>query len=258
MLAEAIKEIRRLCLAADGIELVDVPDLRKLAVTAGGTLELYDKPPPLRGASLAGIEDVVSMALDTVVSPDPEIYVSASSVLVLMDRSERLSYAKMTLHPSEQHATVDGLKKRCPLGVREMLRLLRHDLADLGEDVHTLESALARVQFDGSRSLSVDSSHGRESMGRSVVAAISNAEQIPREIRLDLHLWSDLGVWDASQISVRCRVHVDVEAEEVSLLPCPDEMPRAILTAQARVRDLLGDRLAERKIPVWSGSWADG
>lgn len=249
MLAELIREL--VGLGRRTTEVAFESDDRcpkRLWLRHGDTMEEIDVPPPDRQHQLAGLDDLTAALLDPQIAPAPEVYVSASGVVALLDREDRRARVTVRFAESRRWATIVALQQPQKYQPKAAVKMLKMDLHG-GNVGHVIQS-LSRVNFQRTSAGSTSVEHGRESLGRSVEAAVQQAKDVPEEFDLAVPVWSTSG-FSRFTVHVRFGLYLDLEEQCVELRVLADEVERARNQALAAVVKELGDRL---KVPVFLGA----
>jgi len=210
----------------------------KLWVQHGDELDQIDAPAPLRGHGLLGYDDLVNALLDPKIAGAPEVYVSGNRIVAFLDRSERRSRVTVDLVESKRLKLCRELeqspRKMQPKDAVKMLRLELH-----GGRHDAVVQALSRIDFvrTGAGKSHVD--HGKESLGRSVEAAVQQAESIPKDFDVAVPVWTNSG-FSRYSVNVNFGLFLDLEEQVVELRVLSDECQRVVnQTMVALVQDLM-------------------
>lgn len=237
------------------IQHVDIEKLRKVAVIVPGSdgednVAIHDYPPELRGGQMHGLNDVIAAAKDGKVCPDPEVYHDTKQVLILIDRKNRREAIKMPLHLSEHAQLVTKMGIDEGMTPAQLIQLIRFKLPNV-KGAAALVAALRKVDFrrrsDGTRT----TEHGRESLGRHIEAEVQGAAEIPEEFTATFPYYSDPGLVNVTEVTVRIGVYIDVENERIHVAPLADELVKAHDKAHAVIGNELRSGL--EGIPVFYG-----
>lgn len=251
MLAEAIAKIVGLGQAAKQVEFVTHPGLpQSVFVRHGDEFQEKTVPPPLRQHTLGGFGDLVAALSDPAIAPAPEVYISASFVVALLDRGDRRGRVTVALEQSQRLAECMELesvpRKFSP---RDAVKFLRMELH--GSNLGTVIQALSRIDFKRQVGALSDVAHGRETLGRSVEAAVQQADAVPQEFHAYVPVWVTPGFSDYLQV-IEFGLFLDMEAGQVEIRVLSDETTRAIgaalATAAADIRKALPS------VPVFVGT----
>lgn len=252
MLAEAINTIAGLVETGNAIETFRCDDLRKVLVRRGKEIEMHDLPPVQRGGRLHGVEDLVAAALDDEFAPDPEVFHEGDGIVLVLNRADRHELVKMPLTCTDRFLTLMSLAKTPRnMAPREWVRFLRFDLSGTGID-HVI-AVLRKVDFARRSDGKMHVEHGRESLGRSVEMVVQTpGDAIPETFDVTVPVYATPGLRDATTVTLRMGVHIDVEATTVVIKPLADEIALAIDAAQVAIGNLLRSRLDT--VPVFYGA----
>lgn len=254
MLAEFVTAIASLVRGADQIEIVHDEKLRKAFVRHGDEVHEERLPPELRSSRFFALDDFVRAVLDDVVCPLPEVFHDRDGAMAFVDRDNRKECIRLPYTRSDAWSKIVGLYTNpCSMTQKQIINFLRFDVAVPG--VQNLMRILRKVDFsrksDGQRSVE----HGRESLGKSVEAAVQGIEEIPEEITVEVPIYNTPGLREVSLVSIRCGLLIDVEDERFSLRPLADELEKKSAQVQVKIGDLLVAAFANRQppIPVYFG-----
>lgn len=250
MLAELVKAIGDLARKAQGIETHKDPlTPERTLVRSGDKFEWVDAPAPKRMHSILSFADLASLAKDKAIAENPEIYHSASAIVVLLDREKRRELVTMPLTHSSRWQTLVSLSKgQQGMTTADAVKLIRFELHGAGADA--LCAALRKVDFTRTGNGARTVEHGRESLGTSVEAAVQGVSEIPQEFTAQVPVWGNQGL-RVIQARVRCGVYLDVNNQSVQIKPLADEISNALEAAQGELHALLAT--AVDPIPVLQG-----
>lgn len=135
--------------------------------------------------------------------------------------------------------------KMQPKDAVKMLRLELH-----GGNVSHVIQALSRIDFSRTSAGKTDVAHGKESLGRSVEAAVQQADGVPETFTVAVPVWSAFG-FDRYSVQVQFGLYLDLQAQKVELRVLGDEIERVVgLATHAVAADL---REALPSVPVFMG-----
>lgn len=251
MLAEFLDKVFELTGRAQGIELAQHPDLPDVVFRRVGTnVTEHEVPPPRRHHTLEGVQDIIRAVVRATEEGEPEVYHDDTAVRVLLDREDRRDTLDMPLHVSERFRTLEALAKAPrAMSPAAAVKFLRFELQGTGIDA--VVAGLRRIDFTRSGSGASNVQHGRESLGRSVEAAVQQADQVPEEFVVETPLYTNPGL---RQVTVRVRVgvYLDPGNESIEVRTLADEVAFARNAAQ----EALGGALREAfdgDVPVYHG-----
>ena len=233
MLAEFFDRIVGLAKGAHKVDFHTHDKLpRTVFIRHGDELLEKDLPPAVRAAQLCGFDDLVAAASDLQIAARPEVYVSAAGIAVLLDRADRREAITVPLAPSKRWQLVESLQQPKVMQPKDAVKMLRLDLHG-GNVAHVIQ-ALSRIDFTRSSAGRTNVEHGRESLGRSVEAAVQQAESVPQQFTLAVPVWSTAG-FSRFGVQVEFGLFLDLEAQAVELRVLADEVERARNLALAAV-----------------------
>lgn len=223
-----------------------LPD--RVYVQNGSECVSVEIPPRARRPSVRSFADVVAMAQDGEIAPDPEIYVGSSGLSMLLDRSDRNESSTTELTRSKRLDAAAVLELPRQFEPRDAIKLLRFELH--GANTDSVIQALSRVDFQRTSGGSSSVDHGKESLGRSVEASVQQADTIPDRFTIDVPVWSSPG-FSHHMASIQCGVYLDLVTQKVELRVLSDEIERVINLALDKVVAEL--RTALPDVPVFRG-----
>lgn len=234
MLAEFVSRISQLAVSSAAVSKVELPGDR-YALKSGDILTFHDIPPSRRDHWVQRIEDLETAAKSFAAGADVTAFHDDKSIVLLLDSVDRRDQVTMLLNHSPQFKTLQSLGAE--LTPPQIVRLLRHDLHDVAPA--GLLPVVRRVDFKRRNDGSSNIQHGKESLGRSIEAEISGAENIPEYVTMSCP------VYDAPDLSqkypVVCSVEINAMAGTFRICPLPGQLEAAIHAAQ----DLIHNRLLE-------------
>ncbi len=251
MLAEFVAKIQGLAEEATNIQIVRLDDLRKVIIRTPDGITTEDIPPKDRASTIYSLSDFISAAKDGELCKNPEIFHSDCNDLVLvLSRMDRRETIKMLLEYSCRFQALIRLgQNRTPLSVKDLVRFLRFEMNDCGAEPFI--EAIRKLDFQRRSDGSVEVTHGRESLGKSVEAAVQQADSIPQEFTLTVSVYGTTGVADMTKKAIRIGVYIDATAETIELKPLAEEVANAVRHAQIDIGDKL--RKECEHIPVFHG-----
>lgn len=249
MLAELFHAVSDQAVSATRTETVEFDDIPrvKFVFKPDGTRDEILAPPPPRLPAFSSYGSLVSyLNREAEVGGQPEVYVGKSRVTAYLDRMERLEYAEMPLILTERFQNLQNLDfSDSP---RAIIRWLLRDYDPVAQSGTTgIIEALSRVDFKLLQTGKSEIAHGRETLGKSVEAAVQQAEEIPERFTLNVKVWRHLDYTATVQIGV----YLDLQEQKVHLFTNKDEVDEVFHYA---VRNLAADLESGLKgIPVYIG-----
>lgn len=129
-------------------------------------------------------------------------------------------HAKLELAGTEEaQFLVDYCAK--PLSQRELVLALRTSLAKAAPA--KLLPLVRQLKWTSGGNTGADLQHGKQSLDRSVVAAVMGADAIPEEITLQLQLTTSV----PQRHPIRCALDIDTATQTFALHPLPEELEAA-------------------------------
>lgn len=255
MLEAFVTKIQSLAESAFGMDSQRIPGFpEKVIVRQGKDFTIMDIPPGRRASEVYGLEDLLTVAGDTELCVNPEVYYGAQLITVLLDREDRRDRITMPLTPSQRMVSLqrmaDPSHQSQSYTPAQVVKWLRFDMA--GAVPASTVAAFRRLNFIRSSDGGSTIEHGRESLGRSVEAAVQQADDIPETITATLPAFINPGLRLLTTVSIDIGVYVDVNREAIELCVQADEVQGAIDAACGDIGRELKANLAD--IPVYLGS----
>lgn len=249
MLAEFLDRVVGLARMSTKPEILTAPQLpdKVWLKTEAGLTEM-NVPPPARKPTLGSLQSFVDVVNDETIAGSPEVYVSPSKVIAFLENSDRKECATLPLTETVRFGMLRALIAPKLLDPRELVKLLRFQLHAAGND--PLIRALARVDFTRTSSGKSSQEHGRESLGRSVEAAVQSAEQVPETFNIAVPIWSTPGL-QGFAASVQIGIYLDLDAQKIEVRVLPDEIERVMGLAVKGLIELLSEQI---KAPIFFGT----
>lgn len=254
MLAELVKTL--VALGKDNAEakIVPVPgDARGGYLVHGGQCNYETFPAPLRKFRVESLVDLCAMAGDgsVVCGEDrPQIFHDDGAVCLVIHAYDRREIVTLPLRKSERFRTLEGMAGTPWSGTpAQTVQLLRFKLQGVGCDA--LIAALRKVDFARTNKTSADVTHGRETLGRSVEAAVQSVDTIPETFAVDVPVFTNNGLRD-QVFRVRCGIHIDPHEGTIRIAPLADEIANALTSAQFAIIEAC--KALAPKVPRFWGS----
>lgn len=250
MLAEFVNRLVFLANRAQQPEVITSEALPELAlVREGDRFTQLPIPPKRRSMTLVGLDDLIAAVKDPVLARAPEIHHGSGKVVVLFDRADRRDRATIELRESERFTAVRQMHGRgLAMKPRDAVKFLRFDLP---RTASTVVQALARIDFTRKSSGASTTAHGKETLGRSVEAAVQQADQVPEQFFASVPVYSNPGFREF-EASIEIGIYLDVESEVVTFRVLADELDKALNAAQSFIDKELAEQLPD--VPRFHGS----
>lgn len=167
-------------------------------------------------------------------------------VLVIDDDSQSFRRESVTL-PLNESPIFSALVAMDDVGYsqKDLYRLLKHDLCQSHISPASFVSVIQNLRFASSQETTGQVSNvGKNTFGRSTMAVVTGAVEIPEEVSFTFEPWPNSGIWlpgKSPEVIVHCSVFTDVVDSEITLAIMPGEME----AARASALDELCARVAE-------------
>lgn len=246
MLADFLKLIQDTAVKAQAATILKTSvDARGGWIVQNGALTPVPIPPPLRDHNVSSVASLVEFC--EAFAGTGSVWHDERQVIVVVDNEDRRDVATLPLAKSAPFTRLEALAKaKAAITQRDVIRLLRHDLRNAG--VENVLSAMKRLDFKRTNDGKSHIEHGRESLGRSVEAAVNSAEAIPEFFLATVPVYTTPGA-DFHK-TIYCTLEIDVATERFVVLPDEDSVVKAIQDAQADLHESLVESLG---IPVYYG-----
>ena len=211
----------------------------------GDELREIAVPPLRRNHSVWDIDDVVQFLADKALAPAPDVFVNRGGFLAYLDGEKRVDVLRLEMRHSDRWDTLTGLTTARAFTPRDAVRFLRFELPDTG--TQEIVKALARVDFSRSSTGRNAVEHGKESLGRSVEAAVQQADAVPESFRVRSPVWALPG-FDRFVVDVTVGVYIDLVGEKVELRTLPDQISRGVGQAVSGVVAFLREHVPGARV----------
>ena len=260
MIAEAIKAIADMARNAANLTPVEFesesPRSQKF-LHLDGSVSAVDAPIPARNHVVGTLGEIVALAdrfagdeeEDGTIGDtagrqaDPVVWYDGNRVVLIADdRGHRCDRMTLELIESQIFVRVRRLVANPVwMSPRDFIRLLRIELAGaMSPDV--LLNRVRRIRIENGQITEAASSHGKESIGRSVKAELATGgDQMPEEVVIQIPVYSTPGERGFTY-AMTCAVEINPETPNTPfrLMPLPDEVERV----SAEAVGAIGKRLA--------------
>lgn len=243
---QTLEQIRQLAVNAAMPKIIPIPgDERTVIIATDGGVEYRDIPPPVIAHTVGTLEDLIAFAKAG--TPDKSsIWHDEDGVVLLLDESDRRDFVKLPFEYSKEFALMVQLEATDSFMTQAaFVRMLRIKLR-VDPSIVNVFRTIDFKRLDGSKG---DIQHGKESLGRSVEAAVQGTVAIPEELVIGLPLYETLG--ERQNYSVRCAVEVDAQQGTFKLTPFAGETAHVLQEHQGNIHRRL---LEHFDVNVYYGS----
>lgn len=172
-------------------------------------------------------------------------FVGEDRIVFVFDLDDRRDAATCPLRPSPQYLWLKGESSK-PLTQSDLVRLLRITLKGC-VTADNLLPIVRQVKFDSSDGGVSTVEHGRQSMGRQVMAAVTGADIVPEETTLIVPVFENHGY----AARIECAIEIDPATRTFKLTPYPLQVKAAMDGAMADLDELFSD--VDELPPVYRG-----
>lgn len=253
MLVDAMRFLRDQADAARRVEFTKCDDLPNTVVVKkpDGDYHLLPVPPELVEVVMHNYDSFVRfVGLDGQNEwPKAEVYVRPHAVIALLDRNDRRETAALPLVITDQAEFIELVKVKGFRGSpKQIIHTMVRNMTTSAEAGAVIES-LRKIDFKLLATGRSEIAHGRETLGKSVEAAVQQADKVPQVFEATAPLWRGMDY----HITVRIGVYLDAEAQEVELFVYPDDLPRAVDKCVRMLVEDLATAL-DHKVNVFAGN----
>lgn len=238
MIADAMRFIADLTKKANTVETHTMPGISRYAwLRHGDELTTVNIPAPDRHSIHESLDSFLGYVAAE--GHGPDIFVGDDSLVAVLDSDDRRETAELELVTSDRFDVLNDLADEF-FTAKSATHLLRFRL--YGPHADPLIAALRQVDFTRTSSGSSTVQHGRESLGRSVEAAVQQAYKVPDSFRVRVPVWRTHGM-EQFEVEVSVRVHIDLDNNGFRFIPLSDELAAGVFAARSAVRDVVANTL---------------
>lgn len=244
MLRDALEFLFRAGAESSAAKLTELPDGTSLLTKPGGETERVTAQLPARDHLFFELASfIAAVEFYAVKSGDqPVVWVHSTAVVAVLDDDDQRRHSlKMALTYSDQYAAIRN-NSGDSFTQSALIKWLK---ANFALDIKLL-AALRKVDFTRTGSGNSSREHGRETLGRSVEAAVQGTEEIPESFTVNIPAYSNSGL--RAKFPMELRINIDVENHEFELFAGPNEECMFQEQATDQVLQVLKDRLPELEV----------
>ncbi len=193
-------------------------------VKPDGTAERKLVDAPWHRESLATPEELAKFIMAAEGHDHAQLFYDESSVVYLFDKEDRRDRASCALKPSDQYLWLKAQVTN-PAQFRQpaFVRLVRITLAGCFPDPNFL-NLVRNLKFSSGAEAAGNIQHGKESIGRSITAAVMGEAAMPEDVTLLIPIFNNFG----ERLPVRCALELFPHEQSFSLTPYPQELSLAM------------------------------
>ena len=237
MSEQAIALIQQKAVEAAQADVLKCLGGRKLLVNANGVITPYAADPDEREHAVEGLEDLVRLAADKTLAPDPVIWHDENAVVLALNDAKQWGTARFTLAKLNVWRAVEGLQNGI-VTQKDLLNRLRVALADAVVTPTGLIDLLRNVRFSVSQDAASSIKHDGSSFGKSIEMQASGAAELPEELTITSKVYRH-GMPDGFTAKVRFALDVECESNKFRITAVGDDVSYAIDEAQGVLRATL-------------------
>jgi hypothetical protein len=226
------------------------PLSRYVVVDVDGKMSDPITPPPARHAEeLRTVADLMAFLRQPTQTPTvitaPTAYVSEDGVTVVYDQADRRDRCKVTLTPSPAYAWLRSIAEGRSLTQRDFIRTLRVNLEGTLAIESNLLAIVRQIKFSKTADGSANIQHGRESIGKSIIAETRGEGALPDSFTVSTAIFSEHPVRQV----VTVYVEPNAGDETFYVRPFPSSLDQAVDAALVAIREDL-----KSIVPAFLGS----
>lgn len=249
MLKEFVQAISEMAVKAKSPAMVADPfNPRKAYLVIDGVAFEKEVTPPLLNARVDTLESLEAAFTKFADDDSATVWCSKKGVEVVIDSNDRIERLCLPLSFSDQ--MIASMKLPRSFSQRDLVLFLKRDMA--GAIDPAVITPFRQLDFTRSDRTSGIARHGDESLGRSVQAAVSQANEIPEFLTINVRVFSNPDI--VFRASIVLSVDIDPQRGVIDLTPLPDEIVNAFEAAEdhvvTAVSDQLGDACVFRGTPT--------
>ncbi len=248
--AEAIKEIERLVLASRRTEIVADPGNPKAyyIVRPDGITDSEEHSIGPHRETHQTIESFNRFISEPPGGkcPHSEVWVSPQDVSYVFNNGDRRDRAIFPLKQSDQMKWMLAYGGK-PMRQSEIVRAIRIVFRSWSRDCPNLLTVLRQLKFTANGATEGSLSHAEESLGRSLIAAVTGSGAIPENVCIVFPFFSNLRY----TVTVDCAIEISPSEQTFAITPVPGELIRVENQALEEIFDLIEhDRIFIGSCPV--------
>lgn len=234
MLKDALEYLAKRFHDGNKATLLSIPgDGRKAYVDQAGTVTPYDVPPSPRSHTVDSVEDLIAAA--GLWDNGAVVWINADKVVLVIDDADRRDTVTLPLVKSHQFQTLVRMSNTPQMDQQQLIRLLRIDLPGALSRAELL-TTIRQIKFRQSSSGESNVQHGSESLGRSIEAQVTGANDIPEQVAVSCNVYQNPGEREFTA-TVMCDLEIVPTEQKFRFRPLPDELERVTEAAIAGIRE---------------------
>ena len=240
MLKEALAELKTQTLRASDPRLVPV-DLgpRQKAVVIDGLVKTFDQPDPPYDYRVDTQDDFCMLAEKFIVEL---ILVGEPNVIGFVSADKQLDKITWERHHTPAFLRLQEWAAGKACTQQELIALLRNELRE-AEGATTMLASVRNLRFHKSSDTAATVNRGEESLGKEMLAKMSNADQLPEFLKICTPIYTDQG--DDSAIEFTLLFDPLPSQEKIKLQALQDELDHALLGTRQGTKDSLAEDLQD-------------
>lgn len=245
---ETLRSAQETAVRAAAVEVKQIPgDPDNLIIAKEGVYVIRPVPPSRIAHEVLSLEDLITYArrceeAEDADEPTPRsVWHNPAEVVLLLDDSDRRDRVTFHLQKTPALLTLEALEAQ-DIGwicQQAFVRLLK---IDFGVNP-AIVAAFRTLDFKRGDATHADVQHGRETLGKSVEAAVQGTAAIPEDLMIPLSLYRSVG--EAAVYHIRCAVEINSVQGLFKLTPFPGELDAMVQAHQATIHDRLSRSLSD-------------
>ncbi len=238
--SDTLQLVQETAVKAAGVDIKPIPgDPDHVVISQNGAYEIRSVPPARIAHKVLSLDDLVCFVKKFEEQEEEErpktIWHDRDRVVVLLNERDRRDCVEFALVPSEALKLLRALETPGNQAIFQaaFVRMLK---IDFGVNA-ALVAIFRTLDFKRGDEAHGDIQHGRESLGKSVQAAVQGTAAIPEDLILNVPLYSSVG--EDTPYQIRCAVEINPIQNTFKLTPFPNELETVIHAHQATIHDRL-------------------
>lgn len=225
----------------------ELKDERAVYYEHHGAIIRHDLSVPPRCHTVETLDDFI-LAVERWGDSRSSIWIAPNGtgvLAILNDEGDRRERVRLALHETAAFRRLRELEKAPKLDQQGLVRLLRYDLAGQWSPPGLL-GAVRKIKFRSGTSGESSIQHGNESLGRTIEAEVTGADQIAEAFQVSAPVWSNRG--EESVYTVQLDLEIVPASQAFLVRPCPDQITDVINFAMVSLRERLLRELSDNTV----------
>lgn len=243
-------------------DIPGIDDKQFVADPLTAVVTQYDIPAPRRNHKVGTVLDLCNAVKALTVGSLTKdcadarvrIWIGDGLITAVLDDEERRDFVTMQLCKTETFNRIVALCNK-QLGQKDLIQHLRTTLRN-ADGAAGLLTTVRSIKFRSSESGHAEAQVGRESMGRSVEAAVTGATDFPDELSISVHVFRDHSFDSDFEETLTMTFDCIVEEQRFKLELLPDLVSTVTDNTLSKIADFVSKQFADNKqVDVLCGSF---